>query len=223
MRSGNSWMSVAPFRDLETEPTARGQSTSTCSARPSGEAPPCPALPQSARLPGLVQAGSAEQGPSSHQLRRNRQPQHSKSPSKQTALARNRGSPVSAVTAQMPLRRPWAAGFAVRARGGVSPKLSSPGASPAPLCCFSLGRFSLVAFPSLLPHPVRTWTLWTCPHQELRKVCCRTPNRQRGARRPGSGAHAQAGPEGLRRHLTAVQTACLQCPGVQGMRQRTRR
>lgn len=44
--------------------------------------------------------------------------------------------------------------------------MSSAGASPEPLYCFSLGCFSLAAFPSLPPHPVRPRTMWTCPHQE---------------------------------------------------------
>lgn len=44
LRSGNSWMSVAPFRDLETEPAARGQgrSTSPRGGQPSGVVSACP-------------------------------------------------------------------------------------------------------------------------------------------------------------------------------------
>lgn len=56
LRSGNSCMSVAPFRDLEAEPAARrrGQHASTSSSRPSGS--PCtrprPSPPRSPWLPG---------------------------------------------------------------------------------------------------------------------------------------------------------------------------
>lgn len=119
LRSGNSWMSVAPFRDLETEPTApwmgsehvhvspspQGSLTGT---PPSGKCHPSQAPLNQPRSPALVRAGLCLAGSEQMEPRWSRQPRHSGcQPAKSRLGSRSR---LSKVTAWVFLSKPWAAG-----------------------------------------------------------------------------------------------------------------
>lgn len=171
LRSGNSWMSVAPFRDLEAEPAARrrraehvhvqlpalGVSLHVWSA---------PSLPRSPRLPG----------PGGGRAWLTREP---------AALAFGPRVPTTqAGDGESPLLKRGRLGASERPRAAAAAELPSAGASSERLPCSPfLGCFRLVA--SWPPHPlVSTWTPRTHTRQGHRKPAA-NPSGQRGVQKRG--------------------------------------
>lgn len=201
LRSGNSWMSVAPFRDLETANSLKAGVRARPHAAPCplGKCPHVPLVtPALRRAAGFAEQPPAQMEPAASAFR----PQFAKK-----TQARNWGR----VKGRLCVRGDSSGApeqalgcWVCSARDGVSPKLSSAGASPELWTASSrplqTGGFPVPATPSC--EDMHT--------SAAQKTCCRTPSRQRGAWAP-----PEQGPRGSDASRKCTDSL-LAAPGEEG-------